>query len=469
MLFGGVTTVALPILEMFLNTNATAFADGTPLPRRFVLLFWGNGTRIKPWLPTTLGANYQLSPILAPYAPVKEYVSVVSGTRCNINGFVHHGGAAGILSGSPYLVSGQGIVTTMSAPTIDQVVAQSIGQGTRFKSLEVGVFSPTKADEGTTLAYLSHNGPNDVNPPQISPTALFARLFGGTTAALPKTSSSVLDTVLSDINSLQAKVSAADKARLEAYTTRIRAIETNLQATESTAACSAPRAPSADMAALTTVAQVTARSNAMWDLINTALACDLTRVVSVQYCGPSDCIQVPAEVFADTPLYEGGSKPLANDITHGMTHNESTFDQPVVQKWSTFYQSQFSNFLQKMKATADGAATLLDNSAVLITSEISQGRNHSHLHMPLLIAGRAGGKLVHPGIHFAANAPAGAGTSGPTPANTYGANGDITTSSAGFGNSSDVHLTVMRALGMTNPSFGASGGESRKTIDAMLS
>lgn len=468
MFMGGVTTLALPMLEMFLNTNATAYADGAPLPRRFVLMFWGNGTRIKPWLPTTLGANYQLSPVLAPYAPVKEYVSLVSGTRCNINGFVHHGGAAGILSAAPYISSGQGTITTMSAPTIDQVVAQSIGLNTRFKSLEIGVFSPTKMDEGTTLAYLSHNGPNDVNPPQTSPLALFGRLFGNTTMGMPKVYKSVLDTVLTDINSMKARVSAADKARLDSYTTRIRAIEMNLQTSGSPSACSAPKTPSGDTSALTTIAQVENRSNAMWDLINTALACDLTRVVSVQYCGPSDCIQVPAEVFADTPLYEGGSKPLANDITHGMTHNESTFDQPVVQKWSTFYQKQFSTFLQKMKATQDGADNLLDNSAVLITSEMSQGRNHSHLHMPMLIAGRAGGRLVHPGIHYAANAPAGAGTSGPTPPNTYGSNGDITTSGNGFGNSTDVHLTIMRALGMQNTSYGSGGGLSNKTISALL-
>ena len=62
-------------------------------------------------------------------------------------------------------------------------------------------------------------------------------------------------------------------------------------------------------------------------------------------------------------------------MTHGMPHNESTFDQPVVQKWSVFYQSQFSNFLIKMLATPDGTSNLLGNSAVMITSEVSQGRN----------------------------------------------------------------------------------------------
>lgn len=463
---GGVTTVALPVLEMFLNTNATAFADGAALPTRFVLMFWGNGTRIKPFLPEQTGPGYALSPVLAPYAPVKDYLSVVSGTQCGIGGYVHHWGCAGMLSAAPYITSGTGTITTLSAPTIDQVVAQSIGQTTRFKSLEVGVLTPTKSDEGTTLKYLSHNGPNDVNPPQTSPRALYARLFGAT--ALPSSYKSVLDTVLGDINSLKARVGTADKARLDAYTTQVRAIETNLSGGASPGSCAAAKDPGADSTALLTVAAITSRSNAMWDLINTALSCDLTRVVSVQYCGPSDCIQLPPEVFAATALYEGSSTPLLNDITHGMTHNESTFDQPVVQKWSTFYQSQFSNFLQKMKATPDGTGNLLDNSAVLITSEVSQGRNHSNLHMPLLIAGRASGKLVYPGIHYAANGGPQGGATGATPANTYSSTGDITTPSTNFGNSTNVHLTVMQALGMNQTSYGAEGAKSSQTIGALL-
>lgn len=465
LLMGGVTTVALPMLEMFLNTNATAFADGAPLPKRFVLLFWGNGTRIKQWLPDQTGPNYKLSPVLAPYEPVKDYLSVVTGTKCQIGGYVHHWGCAGMLSAAPYVASGMGTVTTLSAPTMDQVVAQSIGTGTRFRSLELGVFTPTKSDEGTTLKYLSHNGPNDVNPPQTSPSALFTRLFGAT--ALPSNYHSVLDTVLDDINGLKARVGTSDKARLEAYTTQIRSIETNL-ASSGTETCAAAKDPGADSAALLTVADITTRSNAMWDLINTALSCDLTRVVSVQYCGPSDCIQVPQEVFAPTLLFEGGTTPLPNDITHGMTHNESTFDQPVVQKWSTFYQSQFANFLTKMKATPDGSGNLLDNSAVMITSEVSQGRNHSNLHMPLLVAGRAGGKLVYPGIHYAANAGANGGATGQTPANTYSDTGDITTSGDNFGNATDVHLTIMQALGMNQASYGAEGAKSSSAISALL-
>jgi hypothetical protein len=465
MMMGGVTTLALPILEMFLNSNGTAFADGAALPTRFVLMFWGNGTRIDKWVPSMTGTNYPLSPVLAPYAPVKDYLSVVTGTRCQIGGIVHHWGVAGMLSAAAYVSPTVGTVTTLSQPTIDQVVAASIGTSTRYKSLEVGVFSPTKSDEGTTLQYLSHNGPNNVNPAEYSPAALFQRLFGQST--LTQSYGSVLDTVLSDINSLSSRVSSADKARLDAYYTNLRTIETNLTPSAS-AACAPAVNPGDDSADMSTIALVTARSNAMWGLINTALSCDLTRVVSVHYCGSSDCIMVPPEVFQGIALYEGGSTPLPNDVTHGMTHNESTYDQPVVQAWSTFYQTQFSNFLQQMKATSDGAGNLLDNSAVMILSELSQGRSHSNLHMPILLAGKASGKLVYPGIHFAGNAPNFTAAPAATPANTYDANGDITTDSANFMNATNAQLTVMRALGMPQTSYGLGGAATSSVIDALL-
>ncbi|RYE95805.1 MAG: DUF1552 domain-containing protein, partial [Oxalobacteraceae bacterium] len=328
MLMGGITTLALPILEMFLNDNGTAFANGSTLPTRFVLGFWGNGTRIDKWVPTMTGPNYPLSPVLKPYAPVQDYLSVVTGARCQIAGIVHHFGCAGMLSAAPYVAANVGTITTLGAPTMDQVVAASIGTTTRFKSLEIGIFSPTKSDEGTTLQYLSHNGPNDVNPPEYSPTALFKRLFGQST--LSASYGSVLDTVLADITSLRGRVSASDKQRLDAYFTQVRSIESSLTGTAGVA-CAPAIDPGADGGGLTTAAAITKRSNAMWSLINTALSCDLTRVVSIHYCGSSDCIQVPPEVFAGIPLYEGGSNPLPNDVTHGMTHNESTYDQPVVQ------------------------------------------------------------------------------------------------------------------------------------------
>ncbi|RYF46015.1 MAG: DUF1552 domain-containing protein, partial [Cytophagaceae bacterium] len=423
--YGSVAAFSLPTLEMFLNSHATAFADGTKLPQRFVLGWWGNGTRVSTWVPSMTGSNYPLSSALAPYAPVKDYLNVISGTQCKTQGVVHHAGCAGMLTGKDPLPSGVGTTSTLAGPTIDKLIAKEIGATTRLASLELGVLAPTKADEGTTLQYLSHDGPNSPNPAEYSPAAVFKRLFGAN--PLPSTYGSVLDVVADDIRSLQQSVSSADKARLEDYFTNIRSIEKQLQG--GAGVCAPPADPGLDAAVLGDATAVIARGNLMWSLISAAFSCDLTRVVSVHYSGSSDCTVLPQDVYGATSLYYGGSSnPVFNEKTHGMTHNESTFDQPVVALWSKFYQTQFANLLVKMKATQDsGTTNLLDNSVVMLATELAEGHTHSYRHMPVLLAGKAGGRLRYPGIHYAGNVDVPQLAPQATPAIPYTAFGDMNT------------------------------------------
>lgn len=464
MLYGGVTSLALPLLEQFLDGNGVAYADGTPLPNRFVLLFWGNGTRLKQWIPSKTGRGYPLSPILSSYAPVKDYVSVISGAEYKTRGTVHHEGAAGMLTAAPYTPQ-QGINSTVSTLSFDQVMAKQLGAGSRFKSLELAVTKGAYGIEGTTLQYIYHNGPDDPNPPEFSPAALFQRIFGGN--SLDGRYGSVLDTVLADIAVLQKRVGASDRARLDAYAAQVRTIEMSLQGGQG--GCSQPPNPGKDTADLNTVANLTSRSNALWSLMATSLACDLTRVVSVQYSAGVGGNVLPSEVYKNTPIYEGGQKPILNDNIHNITHNESTKEQPAVATACAFFQSQFSNLLQKMVATPDGSGNLLDNSVVMATSEVAEGHNHRSLHVPIVLAGRARGKLVSTGIHYAGNASKGAGAIvAASPANNWDDFGDCTTAADNAMNATNVHLTLLRAMGSTQTSYGLKEAASKTTIPELL-
>src|SRR5690606_22204780 len=124
------------------------------------------------WNPATQGPNWTPSLALEPLAGIKEYVSVVSGMRIMTgNERGHHAGCVGILSGAPMLTQpnpNSNYVSTFTQPSIDQVAASAIGDATRFGSLEVGVSRRIVTGEGTTLRYLSHNGPDSPNPPEYS-------------------------------------------------------------------------------------------------------------------------------------------------------------------------------------------------------------------------------------------------------------------------------------------------------------
>ncbi|HZY07763.1 MAG TPA: DUF1552 domain-containing protein, partial [Ilumatobacteraceae bacterium] len=183
---GGVgISVGLPPLEAMFNANGTAYAQSNAaIPKRLGLFFWGNGVKLDRWVPSTTGAGWTPSPSLQPFATagVKDYVNVVTGMNIKSgNERGHHSGLTGIMSGAALIAEphpNSNYVSTYSQPSIDQVAAGVIGTTTRFKSLEVGVSKKVVDGEGTTLHYLSHNGPDSFNPPEYNPVNVFNRLFG---------------------------------------------------------------------------------------------------------------------------------------------------------------------------------------------------------------------------------------------------------------------------------------------------
>ena len=424
LLGGAVASVQLPILEAMLNTNGTAFASGAALPVRTLVGFWGCGAKNDRWVPTSEGANYPLSPELLPLAPVQDYMSVVTGLNIGTGDpRGHHSGTVGILSGSPLIalpLTGGPYASTFSKPSIDQVVAKAMGTSTKFASIEVGICTEVDAVEGTTLRYLSHNGPNDANPPEYSPAKLYQRLFN--VPAPTGNDKSVLDAVLTDLQSLQSRVSTADKARLDQFTSNIR--DTEVRMAKTSATCSSVTDPKSDFPAVNGVEPFQARADAMWSLIATAFACDLTRVVSVMYSG-----SVTSDVFSN----------VGNDAgLHYLTHTDPN-DQPKVHAAITFTMGQFSRLLQVFKATADGAGNLLDNSVSFLTTDIADAYTHSNQDYPILIVGKAAGKLRYPGIHVRLIAQ----------------------------NTSQALLTVLRAAGLPLQSFGTDGGYVTTGISAI--
>lgn len=391
-----VASVALPPLEIMLDGNGEAFANGAALPKRFGVFFWGNGVINSRWNPagTGTGNAWSLSEELAPLRNVKSHLTVVSGSRvrtANLRG--HHAGAAGILSGAniiPQDPGDAGYASTFSLPSIDQLVANAIGGGTAFRSLEVGVDERVSEVEGTTLRYLSHNGPDSVNPQEYNPAAVFSRLFGegfvepGETPVVdPRLSlrSSVLDAVKADADVLKARLGATDRARLEEHLDGIGELQTRIEQLQHAApatglACERPAEPG--FMPTTTAAGQRARSRAMADLLVMATACDLTRVWSNLFNGS----------VSGTYYWDVDSQMSFHQLTH-----DEPGEQPKVHQCVMFVMEEFAYLLERLQATPEGDGNLLDNMVILGTSDCSSGREHSLYDYPILIAGKGGGAL----------------------------------------------------------------------------
>jgi len=461
---GAGAAVGLPVLEAMLDRHGEALAAGTPLPRRFGAFYWGNGVVAKLWFPTQTGPSWQLTPLLMPLAKVKDYVSIVSGTVVYVPYQVsgHMGSLQAITSGALGTSQG-GLNYAYAAKSMDQSIADKIGGGTRFKSLHLGVASTdaSDADFGAVARSISHNGPNSPNLPEYNPIALYDRVFGAgfSTGASPDLSTvtlaarrSVLDLVAADARALQMRLGSSDRQRLDQHLQGVLDLEKQLGGmppSTMTAGCSAPTRPTSSYAAIDNEQiQWEPLATAQIDLLVHALACDQTRVFTFRFSPCNDYTVYPGfPTFKIDPTTTNTGTSM-----HGLTHTEGG-DQPNVQKCVTFSMSKLAALLERLLATPEGTGSLLDGCAILGFTECIEGRSHDATHqpgLPLIVAGRAGGGLVHPGIHYRSPLQ-----------------GDAASESRGR-NVSVVPLTLMQALGTGIPSWGVGAGQATKPISELL-
>jgi hypothetical protein len=382
---GGLVSIALPPLEIFFNASGTALACGGAIPTRFGIFFWGNGMLPDRWIPSGEGEDWQLSDELAPLAPIKDVVSVVSGLSVKIpNVEPHWSGLTGLLTGMEPLPEDS---SEPQGPTLDQLIADLIGGSTLYRSLQ------TAAHDG--VSGVSFNGPYSRNPPETDPYAFYERLFGDTFREPGEEGEvdpswglrrSALDAVMGDISALKLRLGASDIARLDQHLDGIRDIEQRLATLEddppNLESCARPDAPQGDYSDVDSRPKLPERNAIMADLMAMALACDQTRVFGHYLTDPVDDV-----------LFEGASAGH-----HDLTHNEAD-PQDEVHAITVQCVQHFAEYIERLRAIPEGDGTLLDNCAVLGTSEISQGQTHSLDEMPILIAGSACGALRQ-GVHY---------------------------------------------------------------------
>ncbi len=398
-LLGGASSmVALPLLESMLNTNGTALADGSSLPQRLGVFFWGNGVHPERWKPVTLGAGWSPNEQTAPLAALTDRITVVSGMDNFTAGTDGHEGGAGLLTGHhAQLISDSPKNIAPTSESFDQLAGRSIGAGTKFQSLQLRI-SKAVLGQGILYAYTSWSNASSPIEGEGDPRKLYDRLFSGfqapgATPVLDQTLAlrrSVLDTVKLDLAALRANVGASDQARLDEHFTHLRSIEKRLESAPTllSANCLLPGVPS-ELADDNDEGQelLAPRMLLMSQLLGMALACDLTRVFTLQLTGAVALTRYPIPGF--------------NQDQHALTHEEGG-DQPLVHRSILHNMEQFATLVTTLDAIAEGPGKLLDNCAILATSDCSEGRSHSQKDYPIMLAGTAGGRLRR-GVHL--NAP----------------------------------------------------------------
>jgi hypothetical protein len=401
----GATAVSLglPLLEAMLDANGTALAGGGALPKRFGVWFWGNGTHPANWAPAAVNAPWEPTPLLQGLAPVKDYVNVVSGGVLPVPGVnnPHVEGAVGILAGGNPLLhesyAGQGDdwnFLTVPTASVDQIAADHLSGSTPFRSLTCAVTQVHTSDAGssnhpgTAISYISHPAPYVFNPPIMDPSKLFAMLFGnGIPTGEPPTAASlaraeVLDALMDDAASLRQRLGRSDKQRLEQHLDGIRELQNRLTTVVMPGeACTLPVDPG-------NPTSERARALVMGELLAMAFACDLSRVMTLEFSSPASHVDYP-----DIGVGAAGLGTSFHEFEH-----QNGYTATVLGVLG-YFMEVFGDFVAALRALPEAGGNLLDNCCILGTTDVAGGWDHAFNDFPLFVAGRAGGALKYPGHH----------------------------------------------------------------------
>lgn len=387
----GHVAIALPFLEAMLRPGET-HAQSATAPTRFVVFYTEGGTLLNQWRPTGTETQFTLSDMMSSLVPHQKDLLFLDGLDMDITqigvGHPHSRGMAGVLTGTELLpgtfVTGGGSAGFANGPSVDQVIAQRIGTGLKFPSLE---FSTAWAISGRNLTdgavaetsnaanTLNFAGANKPLAPMTKPVDAFNRIF--TDIAPPTTASdaarkrtvSILDAVQGEYQRVSGQLGSADKAKLDEHLQMIQQMEASLGATTSGQSCAAPTAPTAAASI-----DIPTKGRAMTDLLVASLACNLTRVATMQW-GDSE---------AKYPL---NFNPLQlPDVHHGYQH-DSVYNPTALAQIYKWLGSNFAYLLDKLASVKEGDGTMLDNTVVLWVSEIQEPPTHVQTNMPFVIAG----------------------------------------------------------------------------------
>jgi hypothetical protein len=399
---GSAAIVGLPFLESLMPKAALAQSQATA--KRLIYWWIPNGVWMDSFRPTTTGPSYTMPPVLTGLEPLRADVSVVTGLNnqpANPDQIGDHAaGTSAFITCAHALKSTSMIQLGISA---DQIAVNGLimnGVKTRIPSLQLGIDGGSSAggcDSGYSCAYtrnVSWADPVTPLPKITDPLQVFNQIFMGydPTASMADIAKrqaydkSVIDYVTADIASLAPKLGKTDAAKLDQYLTGVRSLEQELTAAAPMASCAMGTPPPAS------VSDYPTHMKSMLDLMVLAFQCDATRVISFMQGNGVSQQTYPFLTAAGGPINRGH-----HDISHHNGDPTSIAQLVAINTW-TFQKVAY--LLTQMKATPDGpgGANLLANSAVFVSSDVSDGNLHNHTDMPIILAGYGGGALK-PGQH----------------------------------------------------------------------
>ena len=374
-------TMALPWLESFAAKAATTGAG--EFPKRFGVVFLGNGVNEDHWGSEGSGAAMKLSKSLTPLEPMKHKINVIHGLFNKMStGLGIHPPQTGSLLTGAHLFKG---AVVRSGVSIDQMIAQRIGQDTMQPSLVLACEQPMTGYHETnySLAYSSHiswQSPDSPVPNEVYPSLAFDTLFENRGSLI---NLSILDRVKDRADRLSRKISSTDKTKLDEYLTSLREVEKRVEAMRQTKEAADDEAKrknrplfTMDRPANGLPEDLREHTRLMCDIIAIAFQTDKTRIATLILARDLGALYYP---------FLGVS-----DGHHSASHANNT---DGYERIAHFHLGQLAYLTNRLDQMPEGNGSVLDNSCLMWLSNLWIGRKHDNTRLPLVLAGGLGGTL----------------------------------------------------------------------------
>jgi hypothetical protein len=403
----GVGTTAAGVLLRPLFASAAGAS-----PTRLLIVHRPCGTYPIDFFPQTGDATtFTLPSILQPFAPVKDAMTILNGVYCPRDhswaGDQHGAGLITMMSGKrPIEIPGTSSGGDPNAknqqaagPSFDQMMVKTAASGlggTSVPSIQSTAYRPSSIGL-PNFKVMSYDASGALFP-ESRPDTLFGNIFGASMPGLSPAdldrlraqNKSILDFVSKDLTRLRGLVPKSQLPKLDAHLDGITSLEAKLTAVTPTgtmgSACKGPAqmtppAQTGDLTIDEAQHQVVAQNQLA--IILAAFQCDLTRVATFSFAHGNSALRF-AKII---PGFNDPGGTGHHDLSHVQT---ATALHSQIDQW---YAQQLSTVLQAMRATPDGAGTLLDNTLVVYFNECCYGWSHSIENMPLLLFGGKNLKL----------------------------------------------------------------------------
>jgi len=385
--------LALPWLEAMTPFSARAASKAAGPPVRMAVLYMPNGVNTSMWTPEGQGRSFNLSPTLAPLQDLKDQVLVVSNlwNQAAKTGDGHYVKESSIITCTT-ITKTLGVDLNIHGVSMDQVAAQRTGDQTPLPSLELGIeqeATGVDSNVGYTRVYGCHiawSSPTTPLAREINPRFVYERLFraakGSTSSA--KEDTLLLDRVLGDAHRLREQVGAADRARIDEYLSVVRSLEKRMERTATPGRSAWKPRAAVDAAPRPSDAPKDHAEHVrlMLDMIALAFQTDTTRVSTFMFGNA---------VSNQNFRFVEGVSGSHHELSHHSNDPEKLQQYHLINRW---HIEQYAYLLRKLRDMREGESSVLDNSMVLFASALSDGNKHDPHKLPLVVAGRAGGRIA---------------------------------------------------------------------------